>query len=250
MTTKDEIWEKIGQDINIRNHNFQKEPLQITAAQIKESSQDFRIKEPRILCKHDSRESRPKIFQELGLFILPIKNGIYVIVKGEGYVNIPEINSEPEVHKSILDFVLETSKVGNSEMQHLDFAYASSIIRTFTNDPSLVLTIRGRKYTPEFSFKVSNYEISTKSVQTEVDAGYEGKDSIVLVEAKNSSTNNEIIRQLYYPYRKWEEETSKKVTTLFFEKRGTNFNLWQFDFTDRYNYNSIKFTKSARFKIQ
>lgn len=250
MTTKDEIWEKIGQDINIRNHNFQKKPLQITAAQIKESSQDFRIKEPRILCKHDSRESRPKIFQELGLFILPIKNGIYVIVKGEGYVNIPEINSEPEVHKSILDFVLETSKVGNSEMQHLDFAYASSIIRTFTNDPSLVLTIRGRKYTPEFSFKVSNYEISTKSVQTEVDAGYEGKDSIVLVEAKNSSTNNEIIRQLYYPYRKWEEETSKKVTTLFFEKRGTNFNLWQFDFTDRYNYNSIKFTKSARFKIQ
>ena len=87
-------------------------------------------------------------------------------------------------------------------------------------------------------------------MQTEVDAGYEGKNSIVLVEAKNSKTNNEIIRQLYYPFRKWEEETSKKVTTLFFEKRGSYFNLWQFDFTDRYNYNSIKFSKSARFKIQ
>lgn len=250
MTTKDEIWEKIGNDINIRKHDFEKEPLQITAEQIKESTKNSKVKEPRILCKHDSRESRPKIFQELGLFMLPIKNGVYVIVKGEGYVDIPEINSEPEVHKSILDFVLETSKVGNSEMQHLDFAYASSIIRTFTNDPSLVLTIRGRKYTPEFSFKVSNYEISTQSVQTEVDAGYEGKNSIVLVEAKNSKTNNEIIRQLYYPFRKWEEETSKKVTTLFFEKRGSYFNLWQFDFTDRYNYNSIKFSKSARFKIQ
>ena len=156
MTTKDEIWEKIGNDINIRKHDFEKEPLQITAEQIKESTKNSKVKEPRILCQHDSRESRPIIFQVLGLFMLPTKNGVYVIIKGEGYVNIPEINSEPEVHKSILDFVLETSKVGNSEMQHLDFAYASSIIRTFTNDPSLVLTIRGRKYTPEFSFKVSN----------------------------------------------------------------------------------------------
>ncbi|MDY0097420.1 MAG: hypothetical protein RBS01_03670 [Candidatus Dojkabacteria bacterium] len=250
MTIKDEIWEKIGRDINIKEHDFEKGPLQITASEIKQSAKDFKVKEPRILCKHDSRESRPKIFQDLGLFILPIKNGTYVIVKGEGYVDIPEITSEPEVHQSILDFKLETSTVGNSEMQHLDFAYASSIIRTFTNDTSLVLTIRGRKYTPEFSFKVSNYQISTQSVQTEVDAGYEGKDSIVLVEAKNSTTNNEIIRQLYYPYRKWEEQTSKKVTTLFFEKRGPYFYLWQFDFEDKQNYNSIKFTKSARFKIQ
>ncbi len=250
MTTKDEIWEKIGKDINIRGHNFDKEPLQVTASEIKQSTQNSKVKEPRILCKHDSRESRPKIFQELGLFLLPIKNGIYVIVKGEGYVDIPEITSEPEIHKSILDFNLETSKVGNSEMQHLDFAYASSLIRTFTDDLSLVLTIRGRKYTPEFSFKVSNYEITTQSVQTEVDAGYEGRDSVVLVEAKNSKTDNEIIRQLYYPFRKWEDQTNKKVTTLFFEKRGSSFYIWQFDFTDKYNYNSIKFTKSARFKIQ
>ena len=51
---------------------------------------------------------------------------------------------------------LEQAIIGNSEMQHLYFAYASSLIRTFMDDESLVLTIRGRKYTPEFSFKVGN----------------------------------------------------------------------------------------------
>lgn len=70
-------------------------------------------------------------------------------------------------------------------MQHLDFAYASSLIRTFMNDPSLVLTIRGRKYTPEFYFYVNDQKINVSSVQTEIDAGYEGEKKIVLVEAKN-----------------------------------------------------------------
>ena len=71
-------------------------------------------------------------------------------------------------------------------MQHLDFAYASSLIRTFMNDDSLVLTIRGRKYTPSFSFKVGKQLIETQSVQTEVDGGYEGRKNVVLIEAKNS----------------------------------------------------------------
>ncbi len=38
---------------------------------------------------------------------------------------------------------LDTTEIGDSEMQHLDYAYAASLIRTFTEDPSLVLTIRG-----------------------------------------------------------------------------------------------------------
>lgn len=253
MTARDRAWDKIGVDIGIVNHDFSKEPLTITATQIKKSCKDFvsdGITEPRILCKQDTRDSRPQIFRKLGLFMLPIKNGTYAIIKGEGYVDIPDITSEPEIHKSILDFTLETTKVGNSEMQHLDFAYASSIIRTFTKDPTLVLTIRGRKYTPEFSFKVGTQTISTQSVQTEVDAGYEGRDSVVLVEAKNSSTSNEIIRQLYYPYRQWQEHTDKKVTTLFFEKRGDLYYLWHFGFKDMYEYNGIKLLNSARYLIK
>jgi hypothetical protein len=135
-------------------------------------------------------------------------------------------------------------------MQHLDFAYASSLVRTFLNDESLVLTIRGRKYTPKLSFKVGDQILNIESVQTEVDAGYEGKDQVVLIEAKNSTTNNTIIRQLYYPFRQWSQHTKKIVRTLFFEKREKFYSLWQFEFSDINNYNSIELKKSQRFEIR
>lgn len=248
-----ESWRRIFDEYNIHNHDFDYEPCIITAKQIKKACQDFTEtgqKEVRILCKQDTRESRPDIFIEQGLFMLPTKNGEYVILKGEGYVDIPEINAEPIIYDSKLDFVLESSIVGNSEMQHVDFAYASSLIRTFMDDQSLVLTIRGRKYTPEFNFNVGRFSISTKSVQTEVDAGYEGRDKIVLVEAKNSTTRNTIIRQLYYPFKQWKEHTSKDVFLLFFEKRGENYLIWQYGFDDVEDYNSIRLIKTTAYKIQ
>ena len=148
-----------------------------------------------------------------------------------------------------MNFKLDTSLVGNSEMQHLDFAYATSLIRTFLEDDSLVLTIRGRKYTPEFSFKVGNQEITAKSVQTEIDAGYEGRNQVALIEAKNSHTSNTIIRQLFYPYRQWQQHTEKQVKTLFFEKVNNNYSLWQFEFENPNDYNSIVLTKSQCYEI-
>ena len=115
----DKSWEKIFSDYNILEHDFTKTPFEITASQIKIACQDFKgtgEKEVRILCKQDTRESRPEIFRKNNLFLLPKKNGSYYIVKGEGYVDIPEITTEVEEYKSKLDFKLESSMVGDSEM--------------------------------------------------------------------------------------------------------------------------------------
>lgn len=248
----DKPWEKIFKDYKIAKHNFNKSPFKIIARQIKTSCQDFSEtgeKEVRILCKQDSREDRPKVFQDKGLFLLPVKNGEFIIVKGEGYIDIPKIEKTEEVYVSKLDFQLDTSLVGNSEMQHLDFAYAASLIRTFTEDESLVLTIRGRKYTPSFSFKVGVHHINARSVQTEVDAGYEGKEQVVLIEAKNASTENIIIRQLFYPFKQWQSCTKKPIMTLFFEKNNDTYSIWEFKFNDVNDYNSIKLVKSNKYKI-
>jgi hypothetical protein len=148
-----------------------------------------------------------------------------------------------------LDFNLDTAVVGDSEMQHLDFAYASSLIRTFLKDDSLVLTIRGRKYTPKFEFFVGKQKITVESVQTEVDAGYEGKAQVVLIEAKNRNASNTIIRQLYYPFRQWQTYTKKTVIPMFFDKNNDVYSIWEFKFEDPMNYNSIKLVKSGKFKI-
>ncbi len=248
-------WKKIFDDYDILKHDFSKSSFLLSASQIKKSCQKFKNtteKEVRILCKQDSRESRPEVFRKNNLFLLPTKNGHYSIIKGEGYIDIPEITKNIEIYDSKLDFHLDSSCIGDSEMQHLDFAYASSLIRTFMDDPTLVLTIRGRKYTPDFDFFVGKENIKVSGVQTEVDAGYEGKNKIVLVEAKRTGTSNTIIRQLYYPYRQWQSCTGKKVITLFFERdvKENSYSIWEFKFDDEKDYNSIKLVKTGKYRIK
>ncbi|MEI6581931.1 MAG: hypothetical protein WCN86_03600 [bacterium] len=246
-------WQRIFDYYDINKHDFDKSPFEISAPEIKKACQNFTKtseKEVRILCKQDTREQRPHVFIKNGLFILPIKNGKYKIIRGEGYVDLPPTDGDVTDYVSKITFPLDTSTVGNSEMQHLDYAYASSMIRTFVNDDSLVLTIRGRKYTPEFQFNIGVHTIVTKSVQTEVDAGYEGKDRVVLIEAKNSKATNTIIRQLYYPYRQWQEHTKKEVLTLFFEKEKDNqYHLSLFEFTDVMDYNSITLVDTKTYRL-
>ena len=248
----DKSWEKIFYDCKLDRHDFSKNPAIIKAQQIKNSCQNFKetgAKEVRILCKQDTREKRPKIFQDNNLFLLPKKNGIYYLIQGEGYLDIPQPTRE-KIYHSKINFNLDTSKVGDSEMQHLDYAYAVSLVRSFVNDSNLLLTIRGRKYTPQFDFYVQNQKISVQGVQTEVDAGYESDSQVILVEAKNTKGTNTIIRQLYYPFRQWQTYTKKPVKTLFFEKEGNNYSFLLFRFRDTQDYNSIELVDSVKYKIQ
>ena len=254
--SKDVPWMTIFDTYDIHSHDFDHEPFFITNKEIKAACQDFKKtaeKEVRILCYQAQRKDKPQVFVDRGLFLLPVKNGNYVIVKGEGYVDIPNIDSEPILFDSKIDFRLYSNEVGNSEMQHLDFAHAAGMIEDFCDVGNLYLTIRGRKYTPPFSFRVGKYLIDQKSVQTEVDAGYEGKNHVVLIEAKNTGVDDIIIRQMYYPFRKWSEDVSvkfgKKVITVFFEKRGFEYLFWMYEFTDEEDYNSIKLVKNSRYII-
>ena len=109
----------------------------------------------------------------------------------------------------------------------------------------------GEVHTPNIDFRVGKQKIQIKSGQTEVDAGYEGKNEVVLIEAKNSNANNTIIRQLYYPYKQWQYYTQKPVKTLFFEhdKYTDLYNIWEFEFQDPDDYTSIKLKRSARFEF-
>lgn len=249
----DTSWDAIFAEYNIARHDFAAAPFPITGDQIREACRSFvgaSRTEPRILCKQDARDDRPPVFQEKGLFILPVANGSYVIVKGDGYVDIPPIASPLQVYESDFPFDLETTRVGNSEMQHLDRSYAMSLLRHFADDDSLALTIRGRKFSPSFTFNAYGFPLSVSGVQTEVDGGYEGKSQVVLVEAKGAAADNTIIRQLYYPFRQWQNHTAKPVSTLFFQRTSDDeYRIWQFAFDDPADYGSIRLLKSARYKI-
>ena len=129
----EKAWNKIFRDYNIYSHDFNSGPFELTADQIKRSCQSFTVtgdKEPRILCKQDTRSDRPTVFVNNGLFILPKKNGSYYILKGEGYVDVPDIFTPIQNYESKLDFELESSMVGDSEMQ-LD-VFASELLADYT----------------------------------------------------------------------------------------------------------------------
>ena len=245
-------WDAIFERYSILEHDFNAGPFEISADQIKEACQDFQRtieEEVRILCKQDSREARPQAFREQGLFILPVKNKYYAIIKGEGYVDVPSVQSPLLEYHSDFSFELEPSQVRDLEMQHLDRAYSLGLVRHFVGDNSLVLTIRGRKYTQAFSFVTGGFQIDTESVQTEVDGGYEGAEQVVLVKAKSGNASNTIIRQLYYPFRQWQQHTAKPVSTLFFQRRRGEYHLWHFGFDNPDDYNSIRLLNSARYRI-
>lgn len=246
-------WQAIFDRYEIAAHDFAAAPFPIAAAQIRRACQHFEHtsqKEVRILCKQDTRESRPQVFRDRGLFILPVKNGEYVIVKGEGYVDVPAITSPVQEYRSDFPFELESSRVGNSARQDLDRAYAMSLIRHFVGDDSLVLTIRERKFTARFDCAVNRFPLQVAGVQTEVVGGYEGENQVTLVAAKGGNAGNTIIRQLYYPFRQWQSHTTKPVSTLFFQRTGNNeYHIWHFVFDDPYDYNSIRLLRSGRYRL-
>jgi len=210
--------------------------------------------EPRLMAKFDTRNDLPPIFRDNGLFLLPVSNGEYVIVKGEGYHNIEEIHGDPEVFQCDLPFELKSAEYGTSEMQHIDFAFNSGLISHFTGVKKLFPTIRGRKFSPRFSFNANGVEIpEVSSVQVEVDAGYEGQGDIILVEAKVGNPGSFNIRQLYYPFRFWGEIGSgKRVRSIFFiySKEENLYYLYEYRFKNKFNYNSIEPVSLKKYCIQ
>ncbi len=251
-----EIWEVIVNKTGLSKHNFSTGPFYVTHAEIQKIVSTINAKnnrkEIRILGYQATREQRPQYFIENNLFLLPASNKAWVVVKGEGYIDIPEINTAPVQVKSKLDFEIESFSVGISEMQYLDYAFVHGITQQFLEDESIELTVRGRKRTPHFNYFVKGVEVKCEGVQTEVDAGYEGKDSLTLVEAKSSKIKNEIIRQLYFPYRKWLMDINKPVRNVFFqfEEDTKTLSFWEYGFEDYLKYDSIYLIKSEKYQLK
>ena len=250
-----EIWSQIVKETGLTHHNFSDGPFYVSHKQIKQIVSKIDApnnrREIRILGYQATRESRPKYFEDNTLFLLPASNSEWVVVKGEGYIDIPDINSEPELISSKLDFELESFKVGISEMQYLDYAFVHGITQKFLKDETIELTVRGRKRTPTFNYFVNNVEVQCKGVQTEVDGGYEGKESLTLIEAKSSKIKNEIIRQLYFPFRKWSLDITKPIRNIFFQFEDTTKTLsfWEYGFENLNHYDSIYLIDSKKYRL-
>ncbi|MDM8313095.1 transcriptional regulator, partial [Clostridium cadaveris] len=209
----DLAWEQLFNKYNIIHEIELNGKYEITAKQINE------VREARLMTKFDHKVNLPKIFADNKLAILPITRGSYVISKFEAYSKFEDINTEivrvqfPEHITSI--------NYGNitSEAMAINCAYVSGIIQDFLEDEAILPTVSGRMSSDEFAFKINSKEdkmhIDVKNSQIEIDGGYEGIETLSLIEAKNTLSDDFIIRQLYYPYRLWSQKIEKQVRPIF-----------------------------------
>lgn len=227
-------------------------PLQyISALQIKQLTG----LEPRIMAKFDTLESQPPVLRDNHLFLLPVTNGNYAIVRGNGYQQLPRPTEPPQTFMSTLCYRPRLPELGLSESAKLDLAHNTGLLDHVLRKTGLIHTLRGRKYSPSFQFAVgSSTWLHAQSVQYEVDGGYENEDTIVIVEAKIAVPNNTIIRQLYYPYRALTTEFPETVVEpVFFvfepDDTGGIYHFWHYKFMEPDLYDSMELLRLVSYKL-
>jgi len=239
-----ELWEKIFAE---KKFDTSADLHFITADEIKSISKA----EPRIMAKMDSTADLPLIFKKHKYFLLPVNNGKYAIVRGDGFHTLEKL-AESIDFTSRIKFPLTTADRGSSEMQFLDYSFNTGAIQHILNTGPLYQSIRGREYSRALNFLVNKTRLEVSSVQIEVDSGLEAEDAIVLLEAKVGTPTDFIIRQLFYPYRHFRiVSPNKKIIPVFFtyEPVKKEYHFWVYEFTNEGDYNSIKFKETKSLKI-
>ncbi len=230
-----DAWEKIFGALNL---DATQDQHIITAKQIKEIGGC----EPRLMAKMDSSEDVPPIMKRHGYFLLPVSRSTYTIIRGDGFHRLEANQKQATEFVSQIKFNLVTNGRNTSEMQYLDYCSNAGLIEEVIGRGKLYPMIRGREGSGEHLFTVSDNQVELKNAQIEVDLGLEGQDSIVLLEAKSKTPQDFIIRQLYYPYKKFSTNyINKQVSPIFFtyDQGQETYNFWKYRFEDPTDYNSI-----------
>lgn len=93
-------------------------------------------------------------------------------------------------------------------------------------------------------------KIKVENSQIEIDGGYESKEHFCIIEAKKETVEDFLIRQLYYPYRLWNQKTRKKVIPIFFTYSNDIFSFFVFKFNNEFQYNSIELIEQKHYMIE
>ena len=205
------------------------------------------------MTKFDHKVNLPVIFSENSLSILPITRGEYIISSfsaykefGEPSDEVQRISISPHIQSLMPQFVV-------SEAIALNYASASGILNDFLEDEDLLATVNGRMSSGTFRFDINTdtgrRNVEVNNSQIEIDAAYEGINYLSLFEAKMDLADDFLIRQLYYPFRVWSNRVTKTVKPIFLIFSNGVFNLYQYEFEDPTNYNSLVLVKQKNYMI-
>jgi hypothetical protein len=245
-------WEKIFEKHQILNHLENSDFFLISSNNINE------FREARLMTKFDHRSQLPKIFTDRKLSILPISRGDYIIGRFRAFHDFTKDENSTKIQKTNFPHFLESlnPKEITSEATAINCAFITGIIQDFTGESELHSTVSGRMSSSSFDFNIDVdgqqdlLQVKVNKSQIEIDGGYEGNDSLIIIEAKNYISDDFLIRQLFYPYKLWTQKISKKVRPVFLTYTNGIFNLREYIFTDNEYYNSIKLIRHQKYAIQ
>lgn len=246
----DVAWEQLFEKYDIHQKIVADGKFQISATQIKE------FREPRLMAKFDHTINLPEIFAEHKLAILPVTRGDYVISHFDAYHKF-ELDTAPITRVSLPAHIqsLDCNNVP-SEAIALNCAVAAGVVAEFLEDDDLMATVSGRMGSGSFNFNITNTVlerpccISVNNSQIEIDAAYEGIRSLALFEAKRDLSEDFLVRQLYYPYRVWQNRITKPVRPLFLVYSNGIYRLYEYMFQDPNNYNSLVLVKQKNYSVE
>lgn len=247
-TKNDDAWEKLFEKFQIRENVERNGSFQIQSSFINE------FREARLMTKFDHKSQLPKIFVKNNYSILPISRGDYIISDLKTFHDFE--NNEIEIQR--IDFPnfiesIDYNKI-TSESTALNCAFVSEIIKDFVQEEVLKPTVSGRMSSLMFNFRINtinaHLDITVNNSQVEIDGGYEGVDSLTLIEAKNSISNDFLVRQLYYPFRLWNKKITKKVRPVFLTYTNGVFHFREYSFEDITCYNSLRLIREKKYAIR
>lgn len=209
-------------------------------------------RQPRLMAKHDFSTSRPWIFQRLRLGIVPVSRSEYLVGRFNLYEQFPE-TQRGEVRTLELPAGLDTLSLEavSSEAVALNGASASGMLEDFLGCAPLQATVAGRMSTHGLKVRLPDLgvEVAVDRAQMEIDGGFESLEHLVLVEAKNHLSEDFNIRQLYFPYRSFQQRLAKDVVPVYLVYSNGIFHLYRYEFRDPADFRSISLVDSARYAL-
>lgn len=209
-------------------------------------------RQPRLMAKHDFSTSRPWIFQRLRLGIVPVSRSEYLVGRFNLYERFPE-TQRGEVRTLELPAGLDTLSLEavSSEAVALNGASASGMLEDFLGCAPLQATVAGRMSTHGLKVRLPDLgvDVAVDRAQMEIDGGFESLEHLVLVEAKNHLSEDFNIRQLYFPYRRFQQRLAKDVVPVYLVYSNGIFHLYRYEFRDPADFRSISLVNSARYAL-
>lgn len=244
----DMAWKAIFEKYCILDRLAKNGSVSISSIEINE------FREARLMTKFDHRSQLPELFVEHKLSILPTSRGTYEIGAFETFCdfNKEDVEMVPVDFPTFLESI-DYNDITNESIA-INCAFISKILHDFTGEEDLFPTVSGRMSSSLFDFAINSkqktFRINVENSQIEIDGGFEGDDSLNLIEAKNYISDDFLIRQLYYPYRLWSDKIVKRVRPIFLTYSNGVFDLREYEFTNSELYNSIRLLQHKKYALR